>query len=177
MRHQVWVCLLIITFFFLSPPLGRAQFSEAGVEKLRVTVDAPDFTLKELGGEKISLKEMRGKIVVLNFFATWCPNCRKESPSFVKLNEELKNTDLVLLRVGIKEKEQDLIKYKNEFNITSPILIDDNASVANAYGVWSHPETFFINRDGKIVGRVLREMDWTSRSTRKLIKYLMKEKK
>ena len=69
------------------------------------------------------------------------------------------------------------MKYKNEFNISLPLLIDENGSVANTYGVWSHPETFFINREGKIVGRVLKDMDWTSRSMRSLIQYLLKEKK
>jgi peroxiredoxin len=84
---------------------------------------------------------------------------------------------LVLLKVATKEKEQDLIKYRNEFKISSPILIDDSASSANAYGVWSRPETFFINREGKIVGRVLKEIDWTSSNMRNLIQYLLKEKK
>ncbi len=79
--------------------------------------------------------------------------------------------------MAIKEKEQDVIKYKNEFKVSSPILMDENASVANSYGVWSHPETFFINREGKIVGRVLKEIDWTSRSVTNLIQYLLKEKK
>jgi len=68
--------LLIAVFFLVflllwSAPTVIAQFSEAGVQKLRVAVDAPDFTLKELGGGKISLKELRGKIILLNFFATW----------------------------------------------------------------------------------------------------------
>jgi hypothetical protein len=54
-----------------SAPVVNAQFSEAGVQKLRVAVDAPDFTLKEIGGGKVSLKELRGKIILLNFFATW----------------------------------------------------------------------------------------------------------
>ena len=68
--------LLMVIFFLLIFLLGNAsvvtaQFSEAGVQKLRVAVDAPDFTLKELGGGKISLKELRGKIILLNFFATW----------------------------------------------------------------------------------------------------------
>jgi peroxiredoxin len=79
--------------------------------------------------------------------------------------------------VAIKEKDQDVIKYKNEFKISSSILFDDHASVASAYGVWSHPETFFINREGKILGRVLKDMDWTSRSMTNLIQYLLKEKK
>jgi hypothetical protein len=74
--------------------------------------------------------------------------------------------------VAIKDKEEDVKKYKNEFNISSPIMID-NGQAANAYGVWSHPESFFIDREGKIIGRVLKEMDWTSRSTRNLIQSLL----
>jgi peroxiredoxin len=84
---------------------------------------------------------------------------------------------LALLKVVAKEKEKDIIKYKKEFNISSPILIDDNASVTNAYGVSSSPQTFFINREGKIVGRILKETDWTSKNARDLIEYLLKEKK
>jgi peroxiredoxin len=177
MRRLLTVIFFLVIFLFWNTPMVTAQFSEAGIEKLRVAVDAPDFTLKELGGGKTSLKELRRKIVVLNFFATYCPNCRRESPSFAKLHEEYKNTDLVLLKVATKEKEQDLIKYKNEFNISSPILIDDNAAGANAYGIWNRPETFFINREGKIVGRVFKEMDWTSKKMRNLIQYLLEEKK
>jgi len=84
---------------------------------------------------------------------------------------------LVVLKVATKEKEQDLMKYKAEFNFVSPILSDDNASVANAYGVWNRPETFFINREGKIVGRILKETDWTSKNMKNLIQSLLKEKK
>jgi len=84
---------------------------------------------------------------------------------------------LVFLKVATKEKEQDLIKYKNEFKISSPILIDDDAAGANAYGIWNRPNTFFISREGKIVGRVVKEMDWTSKNMRKLIQYLVEEKK
>jgi len=91
--------------------------------------------------------------------------------------DEFKGTDLIPLKVEIKEKEQDVLSYKNKFNVSCPILMDENASVASAYGVWSHPETFFINRDGKIVGRVLKEMDWTSRAVTNLIQSLLKEKK
>jgi peroxiredoxin len=79
--------------------------------------------------------------------------------------------------VATKEKEKDLIKYKKEYNFSSPILFENDATVANAYGVWSTPQTFFINREGKIVGRALKEMDWTSKNMKDLIEYLLKEKK
>ena len=84
---------------------------------------------------------------------------------------------MVLLKVATKEKEKDLIKYKKEYNFSSPILFENDSAVANAYGVWSRPQTFFINREGKIIGRVLKEMDWTSSNMRNLIQYLLKEKK
>ncbi len=69
-RFRVFIFLSVI-FLLWNTPVVKAQFLEAGVEKFRVAVDAPDFTLKELGGGKISLKELRGKIILLNFFATW----------------------------------------------------------------------------------------------------------
>ncbi len=68
---RLFVTIFMIAVLFWSVPDVSAQFSEAGVEKFRVAVDSPDFTLKELGGGKISLKELRGKIILLNFFATW----------------------------------------------------------------------------------------------------------
>ena len=84
---------------------------------------------------------------------------------------------MVLVKVAIKEKEEDLRKYKNEFKVSSPILLDEKAEVANAYGIQSHPQTFFINREGKVVGRALKGMDWASRSMRNLIQHLLGEKK
>jgi peroxiredoxin len=95
----------------------------------------------------------------------------------VKLNEEFKDKGLVMLKVAIKEKEEDLRKYKDEFKVSSPILLDEKAEVANAYGIQSHPQTFFINHEGKIVGRALKGMDWTSWSVKNLLQYLLKEGK
>ena len=94
-----------------------------------------------------------------------------------KLSEESKNRDLVLLKVATKEKEKDVMKYKKEHNFSSPILFEDDAAVSNAYGVSSRPQTFFINREGKIVARALKEMDWTAKNMKALIEYLLKEKK
>lgn len=95
----------------------------------------------------------------------------------MKLHEEFKGKDLVMLKVAIKEKEEDLWRYKNEFKVSSPILLDQEAEVANAYGIQSHPQTFFINREGKVVARALKGMDWTSKSMRTLVQHLVGEKK
>jgi peroxiredoxin len=79
--------------------------------------------------------------------------------------------------VASKEKEKEIIKYKKEHNFSSPIVFEDDTAVANAYGVSSRPQTFFINREGKIIGRALKEMDWTSKNMKDLVEYLLKEKK
>ena len=71
MRRLLIVSIFFVIFLLWNTPMVIAQFSEARVEKLRVSIDAPDLTLKELGGGRISLKELRGKIILLNFFATW----------------------------------------------------------------------------------------------------------
>ncbi len=94
-----------------------------------------------------------------------------------KLSEELKGSDFVLLKVATKEKEKDVIKYKKDHQFSSPILLEDDTAVSNAYGIVSRPQTFFINREGKIIARALKEMDWTSKNMRELIQYLLKEKK
>jgi len=169
-------------FFFLSflliwnVSIATAQFLEAGVQKLETPVAAPDFTLKDLKARKISLKNLRGKVVLLNFFSIWCSACKKQASSFDKLDEEIKGKDIVFLHLAVEGRERELLEYKNKFNISVPILVDKNGSVAKAYKVRGHHETFFINREGKIVGKTFAETDWTSPPVRNLIQYLLKQK-
>jgi peroxiredoxin len=170
-------------FFFLSflliwnVSIATAQFLEAGVQKLEAPVAAPNFTLKDLKGRKISLKDLRGKVVVLNFFSIWCSVCEKQASSFDKLDEEIKDKDIVFLHLAVEGKEKELLRYKNKFNISVPILIDKKGSLAKAYKVRGHHETFFINREGKIIGKTFAEKDWTSPEMRNFIYYLLQQKK
>jgi len=170
-------------FFFTSfllvwnVSIAAAQFLEAEVQKLETPVAAPNFTLKDLKGREISLKNLRGKVVVLNFFSVWCSVCEKQVSSFDKLDEEIKGKDIVFLHLAVEGKERELLEYKNKFNISVPILIDKNGSVAKAYKIRGHHETFFINREGKIIAKTFAEKDWTSPEMRNLIHYLLAQKK
>jgi cytochrome c biogenesis protein CcmG/thiol:disulfide interchange protein DsbE len=92
-----------------------------------------------------------------------------------KLYQESRNADIVIYKIAIKEKEKDLIKFRDKFKISCPILIDERGRVANAFHVWGHPETYFINRKGKIAGKALGGKDWTSLNMRNLIQYLLRE--
>jgi peroxiredoxin len=175
MRFIVASFLLVAFFLVFNGQIVSAQFLEAGVQKLETPIAAPDFTLKDLGGRKISLKESRGRVAVLNFFSIWCSVCEKQASSFDKLDEEFKGKDVVFLHIAVEGREKDLLEYEKKFNISIPILIDKDGSVARAYGIRGHHETFFINRKGKIVGKTFAEKDWTSPSMKNLIRYLLRE--
>lgn len=146
---------LLVLFLALSPRIGIPQYFEAGVQRLEPPIEAPDFTLQVLTGGKISLKDLRGKVVLLNFFSPVCAVCRKEAVSFDKLNEALKEKGVVLLQIAIEATEEEARNFKKEFKISLPILMDKDGTVGKAYKLLGHPETFFINRQGKITGKAL----------------------
>jgi peroxiredoxin len=168
---------LLIASLIWSPQSATAQFLEAGVQKLEVPVSAPNFSLKALGGGKISLKGLRGKIVILTFFSPSCSVCERQSSSIDKLAEEIKSNEVVFLLVADRVKEKELVRYKKEFHISIPILINRDGSVSRSYSVRGHHETFFIGRKGKIIAKTFAEKDWTSASMKNLIQYLLREDK
>ena len=164
----------LVLFLALSPSIGMPQYFEAGVQKLEKPIEAPDFTLQVLTGGKVSLKDLRGKIVLLNFFSPLCAVCRNEASSFDKFNEAVKEKGVVLLLVAIEATEEEAIKFKKEYTISLPILMDKNGRVGKAYKLLGHPETFFINREGKIIGKAFEGgKKWTSPTMQKLIEHLL----
>lgn len=170
--------LLRVTFFFMLFLLWNvssisAQFFEAGVQKLEKPAEAPNFRLKELGGRMISLEAFKGKIVLLHFFSPLCSVCQKQASSFDKLDEVINNKDVVFITVAVQGRDKELSEYKRKYRISVPILIDEKGLVAKAYKVRGHHETFFINRQGKIIGKAYAEKDWTSPAMTNLIHYLL----
>jgi peroxiredoxin len=176
MSRLTKVIFFLLVFLLWNVSVLSAQFLEAGAKKLEKPTDAHDFTLKVLGSGEISLKELKGKVILLNFFSVACRVCQHEVPSLDKLATSIREKDLVILLVAINEKEKELIEFKDKYGITLPILIDEKGKVAKAYGVRGYHKTFFINREGKIVGYTFAEKDWRSPTMRKLIDYLLRQK-
>jgi cytochrome c biogenesis protein CcmG/thiol:disulfide interchange protein DsbE len=113
---------------------------------------APDFTLDTLQGEKVTLSELRGKIVVVNVWASWCPPCRAETPALEKAYEQYKDSGVVIL--GVDSTNQDTVSavtsFVQEFKLTYPILLIRDGSVGYLYQIKGLPTTFFVNRQGII---------------------------
>ncbi|TET30209.1 MAG: TlpA family protein disulfide reductase [Anaerolineales bacterium] len=117
---------------------------------------APDFTLESLSGDEISLSDMRGKVIVLNLWASWCPPCRAEMPALQRVYQENKERGLEVLAVNMTAQDSlaDVEAFVQEFNLTFPILLDTSGEVGNTYLMRALPTTFFIDREG-VIQRVI----------------------
>ncbi|HHV99287.1 MAG TPA: redoxin domain-containing protein [Clostridiaceae bacterium] len=116
---------------------------------------APDFTLEDINGKKVSLSDYRGKIVFLNFWATWCQYCVMEMPDLEKVHQGFsKGDDAVILTVNSDEDPEKVKKFIKDNNLTLPVLMDYAYEVNWMYGISSIPVTFVIGRDGSVYGAI-----------------------
>jgi len=112
---------------------------------------APDFTLKTLDGEKVSLSDFKGQPVLINFWATWCPPCRFEMPAIEKAWQQYKDDGFVVLAVDVEEPISVVQRFVENFGLTFPILLDYKGDVSDLYRLRAFPTSYFVGRDGKIV--------------------------
>jgi cytochrome c biogenesis protein CcmG, thiol:disulfide interchange protein DsbE len=134
---------------------------------------APDFTLKDPAGKNISLSAFKGKVVLLNFWATWCPPCRAEMPALNKLYREKKNRGLEIIAVSTDRSVSSVKDFLEKHKVDFPILFDEDRSAAKLYRVFSMPTTFLIDRNGTIVEKFYGEYDWTEPETKGKIEKLL----
>jgi len=138
-----------------------------------VNSKAPAFTLKDLNGKTVPLSAFKGKVVLLNFFATWCPPCRAEMPALNKLYHALKPRGLEVVAVSTDRSINDIKDFLEKHRVDFPILFDADRSASKQYRVFSMPTTFLIDRNGMIVEKFYGEYDWTEPETKGKIEKLL----
>jgi len=135
---------------------------------------APSFSLLDLAGKIQSLPE--GEVVLLNFWATWCPPCREEMPSMQALHEKLKDKGLKIIAVSVDVEVSSVQKFVQDYGLSFQVLHDGKGEVASQYGVFRYPETFVIGRDGKVRLYKIGGANWASSEYVKLFEKLLAEK-
>ncbi len=173
MRRLLYVLVAIVVISAPLPVLaGSPRPDTPPAASVNVGGVAPDFTLKTFQGDTVTLSKLRGKVVLVNFWATWCPPCRAEMPSMETLYQTLKDRGLEMLAVNVEEDAQEVLKdflQKNPHSFTIPL--DTQMRVQEMYNVYRFPETFVIDKNGVIVDHIIGARDWASPET---IAYLSK---
>lgn len=121
---------------------------------------AIDFKLKDLNDKEVSLSDLRGKRVFLNFWASWCPPCRGEMPDIEKLYEETKDSDLAIIAINLGEDNSTVKSFIDKNNYKFRILLDSDEDVAEKYSITSIPTSFFIDKNGTIVAKKIGAMTY-----------------
>ena len=150
-NYLVSVCIVLLL---------SSTFSEAEPDK---TIPAPNFTLKSLNGEEVSLSQQKGKYVLVNFWATWCGPCKVEMPSLETLHQRFKSKNFSLLAISNDMFGAQIVKpFIKANNLTFPVLLDQQLQASNKFGVVSLPTTFMIDPEGNIIGELRGAEDWSS---------------
>jgi cytochrome c biogenesis protein CcmG/thiol:disulfide interchange protein DsbE len=134
-----------------SPLVGRA---------------APDFTLAQLDGEPVTLSKLRGQVVVVNFWASWCAECHTEQPALNQTWQRFRDSGVVVVGVNFEDTADDAGDYVRATGVEYPVVEDSDSRTALAFGVRGIPETFLIDRTGRIVDRIIGPVDATKLADR-----------
>ncbi len=134
-----WLLLVLLTMFFVNE--ARA---------VGIRDEAPDFTLKSLDGNNLRLEEFRGKVVLINFWASWCGPCRQEMPLLDRLHHRYEETGFTVLGVNVEGDSKPAQEIVDKTKVTFPVLIDEGQKVSELYDLEAMPSTIVIDRDGVI---------------------------
>lgn len=180
--------LILLTVLALPVPSLAAQPSRdaedpsraltaAGFQLPAKPLTATDFTLPSLDGTDISLSSYRGKVVLLNFWATWCPPCRAEMPSMETLYRRLAPDGFEIVAVDLQEPEDVVRNYITDNGHTFPVLLDRNGSAGRTYAVRGIPTSYLIGRDGTVLAMTVGGRDWMAPSVLKAIESLLDDER
>jgi thiol-disulfide isomerase/thioredoxin len=124
---------------------------------------APDFTVKDLEAKEQKLSALKGKVVMVNFWATWCPPCKEEIPSMMKLNQSMAGKPFQMLAISVDEGGKAAVEgFFKKSGLSLPVYLDSDGAVSRSYGTTGVPETFIVDKNGLIQKKIVGGMDWSS---------------
>lgn len=154
----------LLSFYIMA--INKVDLKPFEVEYPAEAFIAPEFTVPSLTGGAVKLSNYRGKVVFINFWATWCATCKVEMPSMEKLYQRFKDRGFEMLTISV-DKDRSLIEpFMQEYALTFPVLLDPDSQVAKRkYKTTGVPETFIVNREGIIVHKAIGPRDWATEET------------
>jgi thiol-disulfide isomerase/thioredoxin len=175
MRTAIPALVGLVALLAAVLPAAHAQQGE-GLQPVADRPQAPDFALEGLDGATHRLSDLRGKVVLINFWATWCPPCREEMPSMQRLYEAMAGEEFEILAVNVGEREPNVFSYaRGEIGteLTFPILLDPEAAVIEKFPVMGLPTSFLVDRQGRLAYKAVGGRDMTSEAFKGTVEKLL----
>ena len=188
---MIWAVLPVCLFFISSVALSFSFRSvqvistdeadpktERLFRKMRI-IEVPhipppvDFSLLDINGQQFTLSDFKGKIVFLNFWTTWCPECRIEMPSMEKLYKRLNGQDFTMIAVNLQEPALRVKTFLKKYPLTFTILLDSKGEIGPQFGIRAVPTTFILDKNGGIIGKALGSRQWDSKESMALFEHLI----
>ena len=168
--------ITLVSIVILAVTFGIVWLQSAKYEPLTVGKEAPDFVLPNLNEKSVRLSDYRGKVVFLNFWATWCKPCREEMPSMEVLYKNFDRDGLVVLAVSIDRvtTKKDIPPFVSSMNLTFPVLVDSWGQTDKRYKLMGVPETYIIDQQGILREKIIGPRDWTVLDNLQTITRLLK---
>jgi peroxiredoxin len=178
LRRRLVVIVGVLAIIALA--FGVVWLQSAKYEPLTVGMAAPDFTLPDMAGKNQQLSDYRGKVIFLNFWATWCKPCKEEMPSMQVLWDNLKKEDFVMLAISMDRvtTTKEISPFVESLKLTFPILTDSWGQTDKRYKLMGVPETYIIDQNGVLREKVIGPRDWTrTESIETIVQLLQKQRK
>ena len=154
------LCLVLVVAGLGIGQRGLADERLSALHPVAERPPAPDFSLQDIDGAMHRLSDYRGKVVIVNFWATWCPPCREEMPSMQRAWERLRDDNIVILAIDIGEDEDTIFTFTADYPVEFPLLMDRDSSVIAQWPVRGLPTSFVVDPEGHIVYRAIGSRDW-----------------
>jgi peroxiredoxin len=174
MKRRPAAVFVVLALLLPMVAAGAPDFAALGIQRYDAPKAAPAFTLPDLDGRKVQLADLKGKVVLLFYWATWWPDCREELPSVNALYREFRDQGLEVLLIDFRESPEHVRKVVKDRGYVAPVLLDESGDVTGrVYGVWGPPTIYLVDRSGRLVGRGVGPRNWTTPAAKTFVRELL----